>query len=371
MSRTKRIAIVGAGVAGMALAILATKRGYQVTLFERYSKISSMGAGVTLWPNAMFVMHQMGLGKEMEKLGGAPQLMCQFDRHGNLQTEFDIATVNSLCGFISVSVLRRDLMNVLAGLLNDLGVEIRFDCSITAAKVTELAEQHDLVVGADGRMSSVVRESLFENKVTPEYHGFLNIIGISRQRKHTLDNTICDFRGLGQRFGIVPVNDEWCYWAGAWKSPIDNNPPQQYWYDELCRRFQHWPQPVQNVLQYCDRTSVNRIFVHDIDPLPYWHKDNVVIIGDAAHAALPTSGQGACQALEDAWHLVRLLTENAELEVVLRTFYQQRNAKTSAAQLVGRQLANQIFSQQPEPRLPSSHISASDLSQFWMQGLRL
>jgi 2-polyprenyl-6-methoxyphenol hydroxylase-like FAD-dependent oxidoreductase len=370
MIRTSKIAIVGAGVAGIALAILAMKRGCQVSLFERGSTVSSMGAGVTLWPNAMFVMQQIGLDKEVKRMGGAPGTMRQFDRHGVLQTEFDIMAVNSLCGFPSVTVLRRELMSLLAGALDDLGVKIKFDCSITAADVTKLSQEFDLVVGADGRMKSVVRQALYAEKVTPRYHGFVNVVGVSRQREGALDNAIHDFRGLGERFGIVPVNDGWCYWAGAWNAAVDRERSGAHWYEELNQRFRDWPDPVQNVLQSCDRASVNRIFVHDIDPLPYWHQDNVIIIGDAAHAPLPTSGQGACQALEDAWHLARLLMETDELEVALQGFYQQRNVKTSAAQLVGRQVAKKIFSEQPEPLLLASHISATELSQFWMQGLK-
>ena len=61
MNNINRIAIVGAGVAGLALAILATKRGYKVTVYERASSVCSIGAGVTLWPNAMFVLQQLGL----------------------------------------------------------------------------------------------------------------------------------------------------------------------------------------------------------------------------------------------------------------------------------------------------------------------
>ncbi|MFU1517007.1 FAD-dependent oxidoreductase [Vreelandella alkaliphila] len=72
MKNTNRIAIVGAGVAGIALAILATQQGYQVSVYERDSKVSSIGAGVTLWPNAIFVLQQMGVEKELKRLGGLP-----------------------------------------------------------------------------------------------------------------------------------------------------------------------------------------------------------------------------------------------------------------------------------------------------------
>ena len=166
------------------------------------------------------------------------------------------------------------------------------------------------------------------------------------------------------------MKDGLCYWAGAWNAPVDNERPRAHWYNELHQRFRDWPDPVRNLLLSCDSASIKSIFVHDIDPLPFWHQDNVLIIGDAAHASLPTSGQGACQALEDAWHLTCLMKETDDLEIALQAFYQQRHIKTSAAQLVGRQFAKKIFSEQPEPLLPASTISAAELSRFWMQGLK-
>lgn len=372
MSRNRKIAIAGAGMAGMALAILAAKQGHKVTLFERGSTVSSMGAGVTLWPNAMFVMQQMGLDEKLRHAGGVPDRMRQFDQHGVLQTEFDISAVNSLCGFPGVTVLRRELMSLLASELESLGVQIRFNCSIAAADVMRLGLEFDLVVGADGRMNSAVRQALYADKVTPCYHGFVNVIGVSCPGDSLPDNAICDFRGPGQRFGIVPVNDGRCYWAGAWNAAIDRKRPLTHWYEELHQRFRGWPDPVKNVLLSADRASVNCIFVHDIDPLPFWHRDNILIIGDAAHASLPTSGQGACQALEDAWHLSLILKADDEPEAALQRFYEQRCIKTSAAQRVGRELAGKFFTEssgQPEPLLPATHISASELSRFWMQGL--
>lgn len=370
MIQTKRIAIIGAGVAGMALAILATQQGYQVSLFERGRTVSSIGAGVTLWPNAMFVMQQLGLDQQIMRLGGTPEVMHQFDRHGVLQAEFDIKAVNSLCGFPSVTILRHELMRLLAGALDSLGVESKFDCFITAADVAVLGQTFDLVVGADGRMNSSVRQALYPQLVAPRYHGFVNVIGVSRPLTGVFDQAIDEYRDFAERFGIVPVSDSCCYWAGAWNTEIDIARPAATWYHELQQRFRHWPDPVQKVLQFSDRSSVRHIFVHDIDPLPYWHQGNLLMIGDAAHASLPTSGQGACQALEDAWHLVRLLREHEALDVALQCFYQHRQTKTTAAQLVGRQLARQIFAEQPKPLLPATAMSAAELSKFWMQGLQ-
>lgn len=374
-NNNNRIAIVGAGVAGIALAILATKQGYQVSLYERDNKVSSIGAGVTLWPNAIFVLQQMGLEKEIKRTGGAPSYMRQFDQYGIQQGAFDIEEVNTLSGFPTVTILRRDLMSILAKALDDLGVKINFNSSITTADIDRLKQEFALVVGADGRMNSVIRQTLYPEKVRPCYQGFINIIGISQLNADVLDNVtnnaIHDFRGPGERFGIVPVKADLCFWAAGWRTDIDKERPLASWYDEMHQRFINWPKPVQNVLKSYEKTSLNRIFVHDLEPLPYWHQDNVLIIGDAAHAPLPTSGQGACQALEDAWHLAQNLVKKNELDTVLTSFYQQRIVKTSAAQTAGRQLAQIIFGDCSEPQPSLSRISAEQLSELWMQGLAM
>ena len=367
---SKRIAIVGAGIGGIALAILAARKGYHVSLFERGSEISTIGAGVTLWPNAMFVLQQMGLDEQIKTLGGMPLCMRQFDQYGIVQSEFDIAKINTLSGLPSVSILRRDLMSVLGRTFANLGGNIHFNCTITVSEIAQLKQDYDLVVGADGRMSSVVRQSLYAEKITPQYQGFINIIAISQLKPGSLDNVIHDFRGNGERFGIVPVKADLCYWAAGWSANIDKARPISAWYEEMHQRFLTWPDAVQQMLKSYDKNSLKRIFVHDVDPLPYWHQENVLIIGDAAHAPLPTSGQGACQALEDAWHLVRVLEKYDDLEHALTAFYQQRINKTSASQLVGRQVAQKIFTTKAHhEQTPALGLCPQQLVELWMQGL--
>ncbi|WP_206696914.1 FAD-dependent monooxygenase [Marinomonas algicola] len=374
MIKTKKIAIIGAGVAGMALAILATKQGHKVSLYERNSQISTLGAGVTLWPNAVFVLRQMELEKAAIKLGGVPHFMHQFNQNGKKQSEFDIKAINALCGFNSVTLLRRDLIALMAHKLSKLGVKTHFNHSIDLLNIEAFKQRFDLVVGADGRMNSVVRQSIHSENAIPRYQGFINIIGISQLKEKNLGREISDFRGQEERFGIVPIKNNLCFWAGAWNTEINKTRALSSWCEELHQRFSHWPQPVQNVLKSYDKTSLNRIFVHDIDPLPYWHKGNSLIIGDAAHAPLPTSGQGACQALEDAWHLVKFLQENAQLEQALAAFYKHRITKTNTTQAIGRQLAKQIFSPSNDNSTPKSAaltVAPELLSQLWMQGLEI
>ncbi|QTL37137.1 FAD-dependent monooxygenase [Pseudoalteromonas viridis] len=365
----KRIAIIGAGVAGMALAILARKQGHEVQVYERAATHTTMGAGVTLWPNAMYVLHKMGLAQQAIRAGGTPESLCQYDRSGNRQTTLDIGELNRHCGYTSVTILRRDLMRILGEVLTELGVAIKFATSVTCKEVDSLRQANDLVVGADGRMQSVVRRMLFAEAGTPRYQGFINVIGVSKLRPGTLANHIGDFRHPTERFGIVPVRPDICYWAGAWRTSFDESCTQHDWLGELRQRFGGWAEAVQAVLRHPEPESVRPIFVHDLDPLPYWHKDNMVLIGDAAHASLPTSGQGACQALEDAWQLACLMSQQGELSAVLSQFYRLRIEKTTLAQHVGRQLAQQLFSGQSDEPATHPEMSLAQLSRLWMQGL--
>ncbi|KZN70340.1 FAD-dependent oxidoreductase [Pseudoalteromonas luteoviolacea] len=362
------IAIIGAGIAGLALAILATEQGHNVTVFEQNDAISNLGAGFTLWPNAMFVISQMGLLQDVKRVSGRPLSLHSIDQYGNTQAMMDIAVLNQECGYPSITILRKELMQIFYQKALKLGVSIKFQQSINQQSLKQMKSQFDLVVGADGRMHSTTRQLLFGERHQPQYQGFINIVGIS-QLESQLTPVIKEYRGNGQRFGIVPVHSGWCYWAAAWQESLGDKQSSRDWGHELEHRFKDWPSDIQKVIQKQYSKKAKPIYLHDLDPLPYWHQDNILLIGDAAHASLPTSGQGACQALEDAWQLMTVLSNDTSLEQALKTFFLQRIAKTTAAQNVGRHVASQVFSAGNMTVESSPLPSAKQLKQLWMNGL--
>ncbi|MGE6473368.1 FAD-dependent monooxygenase [Serratia proteamaculans] len=119
------------------------------------------------------------------------------------------------------------------------------------------------------------------------------------------------------------------------------------------------------------------IAVHDLEPLHAWSRANLLLVGDAAHAPLPTSGQGACQALEDAWHLVRCLEGTNGLDEALLRFAEIRGPKTAKLAEQGRVFARGLFATDPETcRIRNERAKASDplrdvqaLAAGWSQGL--
>ncbi len=236
----------------------------------------------------------------------------------------------------------------------------------------------DLLIGADGRMDSVARKFVAGyNK--PIYQGFVNWIGVARGNGPLVsDIEIQDYWGSGDRFGCVAIRKDLVYWAAAQARPLPEAKPAADMHKDVLDLFAKWPEPVACLIEATPAHSIQLIAVHDLEPLHTWARANVLLVGDAAHAPLPTSGQGACQALEDAWHLARCLDlPNGGLEEALQLFAEVRGSKTTKLAEQGRMFARGLFAKDPETcRIRNERAKASDplrdvqaMAAGWSQGL--
>lgn len=387
-----KVAILGAGIAGLTSAIALAKQGIENQVFERRKQISHLGAGIVCWPNACFVLDQLGLFQQVMHLGGQMQSMQRFDTHGNTLGKLDINKINNIMGYPSISITRQHLIQILYQETLRLGIKIHFNHKVIGFE-DESVNQHnstqvlfdnntklkaDLIIGADGRMQSPSRAYVLGNN-TPQFQHFINWIGLfesKEKRFHQLD--VQDYWGEGERFGIVPINEHLAYWAAGKHSDLIEETVCDHKSD-LLALFSHWPSPIKSIIQGSDSNKIHKLYIHDHDPIATWHKNNVLLIGDAAHAALPTSGQGACQALEDAWLLSLCLTQQKAntLTSILQDFTEQRLAKTSNIIYAGRHLAKSIFAADKETliqrNLATSQLDydemAAAMARLWSQGL--
>ncbi len=354
------IAILGAGVAGVATAIALTQQGYRVSLYERQDSASTIGAGIVVWPNAAFVLEQLGVLADIAAVSGRPTHMRRLSSQGDPLGAIDIALINSTMGYASYSILRSDFQAILIERLKLLGVSIHYghgvegveNCGNGRAMVRFANGQRieaDVVIGADGRMASRTRDYIHgDNK--PIYQGFINWIGVFESQQPVFTEiAVTDYWGVGERFGIVPISSYKAYWAGGIASAeIGLREPVRY-HQELLSIFATWPQPISNVIEGTATDRINKIYVHDHEPVSVWHKGQVLMIGDAAHAPLPTSGQGACQALEDAWHLSNCLTQNEQnVEQAFVEFTALRREKTASIIMAARGFAKSLFNTDEE-----------------------
>jgi 2-polyprenyl-6-methoxyphenol hydroxylase-like FAD-dependent oxidoreductase len=369
-----KIAILGGGVAGVASAIAFRLKGFDVTVHERRDADTNIGAGIVVWPNAAFVLDRFDVLDEIAAVAGRPRTMRRLSRAGEDLGALDIGLIDERMGYPSLSILRGDFQRILLARLQSLGVAVRYGHEVV--RIDEGTVVHfndgttltaDLVVGADGRMASYARRYVTGDD-TPVYQGFINWIGVCESDEIAFDvDAISDYWGIGERFGIVPVAPNKAYWAGgAAEDTVGARNPDAY-RDELQRIFAHWPEPVRRIIAATPAARINKIHVHDHDPVPTWHRDNLVLVGDAAHAALPTSGQGACQALEDAWHLANCVEAHpGDLGQALAAFTALRFQKTAGITMAGRGLAASLFNRDEafcrERDRTSQHAHFGDLA---------
>jgi FAD-dependent urate hydroxylase len=383
------IGILGGGIAGLSVALALRKQGYSPRVYERRAEPATMGAGVTLWPNASFVLEELGLLQDIEAIGGRPLTMRRRDAAGNALGGLDIALLDRTMGYPTYTVLRRHLQEVLLDHAARAGIPVEFGHRAVAIELDAhgMAVTHfengasirpDLLIGADGRMESVARKFVAGDN-TPTYQGFVNWIGVA-QGQHALvdDIAIQDFWGAGERFGCVAIRPTLVYWAAAQARPLSEATPTADMRREVEDLFVGWPEPVARIIRATPVNAIRLIAVHDLEPLHTWSRANVVLVGDAAHAPLPTSGQGACQALEDAWHLARCLGSASDgLDEVFQAFKKVRSPKTAKLAEQGRVFARGLFSTDPETcRIRNERAKASDpvrdvqiLAAGWGQGL--
>ena len=103
-----KISIIGAGIAGLSTAILLKQEGYEVSIYERNSEISDIGAGIVCWPNASFVLDKLDVLDAISKVSGQISFMKRFNIKEELLNVMDIKKINEIMNYKSYSMMRKD-----------------------------------------------------------------------------------------------------------------------------------------------------------------------------------------------------------------------------------------------------------------------
>jgi FAD-dependent urate hydroxylase len=148
--------------------------------------------------------------------------------------------------------------------------------------------------------------------------------------------------GDGQRASLMPVGGDHFYFFLDVPLPYEQAPGDDL-QTELAEHFKGWADPVQKLIAQVDPQAVNRVKIHDIEPLPAFVKGRVALLGDAGHSTTPDLGQGGCQAFEDAWVLANvLLTTNIGVADALKRYEKLRGDRTANIILKARKRADMI-----------------------------
>ena len=298
-----RVGIVGAGIAGLALAAGLRARGHEAEVFEKAPRLLPVGAGIALAPNAVKALTALGmadaaLGPARERRTARTAALLLPD--GSRVVQVPARRLRLL------AVTRGGLHAVLAERASEVHVGVEAAVSPSGAPVLTVDGEErafDVVVAADG-VRSASREVLGLDPGL-KYRGWTTWRGVTAE-PFDLGGRLSETWGPGAMVGLVPLTDGRTYWFAAQHAPpgVKVADPQA----DVLDRFAHWHSPIPRVIEATDARGVIRTDVYDLaEPLETYVKDRTVLVGDAAHAMTPNLGQGANQALVDAAALVRLL----------------------------------------------------------------
>ncbi|MEK6443883.1 FAD-dependent monooxygenase [Pseudonocardia sp. T1-2H] len=343
--RSVDVAIVGAGIGGLTLALALRRHGIGVEVFERAHELREVGAAVALAANGSRVLTDLGLGDQLASVSTVPSSLVY--RHWGDARPLASHTVGDWYaerfGGPFWGIHRSDLQRVLAdawgsdGLHlgqalvelreHSAGVEFRFaGGSQVRARV---------VVGADG-VHSTVRRSLTDD--VPVYSGttgFRGLVPIEALPSLPDPQAVQFWMGPGAHLLHYPIGAMVNFLAviegpPIWTEPLGTAIAAD---GELVGHFTGWHPAIIEMLTAVPQSP--RWALLSLPSLARWSRDRIVLIGDAAHAMLPHHGQGANQTIEDAAVLADCLAEAGpdRYTVAFGCYERFRRARTRAVQL--------------------------------------
>jgi FAD-dependent urate hydroxylase len=384
--------IIGAGVAGPVLAVALNRVGIESTVFERDpAGAEQRGSWITFQANGMDALRAIDAAGPVERLGYDVETISFINGKGRKLGRMPLAAPRD-DGQLSQMMPRADLYTAMAGVAREHGAQVHYGKELTGAAATadgvraQFADgttaAGDLLIGCDG-IHSRVRTAIDPQAAKPRYVPVLNVGGYIPG--FTVDVPPREFRmQFGTRcfFAWMPTPDGGTVWFA--NPPMAREPERGVLSGLSDAQWRQWLHelmagdvgPSGEIIDAAPGPMMGWA-TYDMPVVRRWHNgQNMIIIGDAAHATAPSAGQGASMALEDAVILAQCLRDCPGTPAAFGTFeslrrdrvekivkHGARGSSSKAAGPVGRVIRDLIL-----PIAFGRAAKDGGKSMMWLQG---
>lgn len=379
--KTPHFAIIGAGTAGLATAILLAREGNNVTIFEQVDELSPVGAGLLLQPAGLAVFEHLGVLDEALTLGAkVTGLEGQLpDKRLLVNSHYYEASTN----LYGLGIHRSTLCHVLTQKLSQYSSHITWRMNHTIERLEEHPNEirvfgfnhnqkfddcFDAVLIANGARSQLRPKAWVKVDQAYPWGAAWSIVpeclALHPQILHQFYDRSKIMMGILPT-GAIPSAPEQRLASVFWSLPTAQLPTflkdkqsKQTWLNQVSER---WPDVAEWLKQILYNNQIQPKWLsaqyRDV-VMTQFGQGRIGVIGDAAHAMSPQLGQGANMALLDAWAFSQSLqlaqkNQNIDWSLLWQHYHQHRRSSTQFYQFLSRLLT---------PLYQSDH--------WWAGGLR-
>ena len=323
MGKVRRIAIVGAGLGGLATAIALRRQGFEAQVYEQASELAEFGAGINISPNSVRFFDAVGLAEKLHAVASEPAGLSWRDWSENeIRYSLPFGDFKRRYGAEYYVVHRSDLHRFLSEAVPQANIHLGKRCARVESRngvagisfVDGTSAEADVVVGCDG-IRSTVRAYIFGGE-GPHYAGTMCWRALAPSDalpKDYHDRYVNQWSGeggfvisyyvrQGSFINFVAVRQQPGWTEPSWSVPSN--------VDEMLAAFPNVGVKLRTMMAAA--TSCSKWGQFTGEHAPRWTKGRVTLLGDSAHAMLATFGQGANMAFEDAYVLARWLDASAD-----------------------------------------------------------
>jgi 2-polyprenyl-6-methoxyphenol hydroxylase-like FAD-dependent oxidoreductase len=348
-----QVLIIGGGIGGLTLALSLHQAGIACRVFEAAPGIKALGVGVNLLPHGMRELTELGLQDRLARVAVETQELRFYNRFGQFIFR-EPRGRGAGHEWPQLSIHRADLHQVLLeAVLERLGR----DAFLTGKKCVSVTEEGtakfedgtsvtgSCVIGCDG-IHSAVRRQLFPGEGPPSYQGINMWRGVTRMKPFLggASMAVAGWLEAGKMV-IYPIRKpeadglQLVNWVAEIQSPRN---VMQDWnlggrIEDFYPVFEQWRFDwLDCAAMIRDSEQVLEYPMVDRDPLPWWTKGRITLLGDAAHPMYPRGSNGAGQAILDARTLAGCISKSKSMEDALQQYEHARLKATSDLVLMNR-----------------------------------
>lgn len=338
----EKVAIIGAGLGGLAVAVALRKLEYDVQIYEKAQDFRPVGGGLGLLPNGLNFLDAIkpGIVETIKNSGCEVSTTLLKNTQGETIRTNPGSRFGNKYGQPLITVWWWHLQQILVSKLPSESIHLNHRCigfeqdehcvSISFDNGKKVSS--DLLIGADG-INSIIREGLIGDG-KPRYLGSMSWRSVIKCKQEILNPDELGFvKGDKEFMYLLNVGDGYISWlyrkclpdcivsqdAGEVKS-------------QVLSQLADWGESLRSLVEATPAERILEGPICDRLPLKSWSKGRVTLLGDAAHPMAPALGQGANSTFEDAYELALCCSQASSIEAALNTYEQRRIPRTELIQ---------------------------------------